>query len=402
MRQQARTRRPGAGVPSHIAMSLTAKSHGHSERESALRTLLEELLRAGVSAVDPETLVADRLQHGPALPEHSGLVLLAVGKAAAGMARGATRVVGTETRGLVVCPTATDMRGLDVVVGDHPIPGSDSFDAGRRLMAAAVDAGPEDLVLVLLSGGASAMAEVPASGVSEQQIIDATASLLASGSPITEINEQRKVLSALKGGGLTQAARPARVVTFAISDVPAAAPDLIGSGPTTGSDTFEVLADGSTAAQAVAQACREAGLEPEMLADPIAGPASSAGRSLGRTSIRLSEGSALVGFGETTVRVEGTGRGGRNQELALAAALEIAGTSALVGSIGSDGLDGPTKNAGAIVDGTTIARASVLGLDAAAHLAAHDSATFLEAVGDVVVTGPTGTNVGDLVVAIKP
>jgi glycerate-2-kinase len=269
-------------------------------------------------------------------------------------------------------------------------------------MAAAAAAGPEDLVLMLLSGGASAMAEVPASGVSEQQIIDATTLLLASGKPITEINEQRKVLSALKGGGLTQAARPARVVTFAISDVPTAASDVIGSGPTTGSDTFEVLADGSTAARAVAQACREAGLEPEMLADPIAGPASSAGRSLGRASVRLSGESALIGFVETTVRVEGTGRGGRNQEFALAAALEIAGTSALVGSIGSDGVDGPTNNAGAIVDGTTIARGSVLGLDAATHLEAHDSATFLEAVGDVVVTGPTGTNVGDLMLAVKP
>jgi len=366
------------------------------------RTLLEELLRVGVSAVDPETLVADRLQHGPALPEHRRVVLLAIGKAAAGMVRGVTRALETQTRGLAVCPAATDLPGVDVVVGDHPIPGSDSFDAGQRLMATAATAGFEDLVLVLLSGGASAMAEVPASGVSKQQIIDATTSLLASGRPITEINEQRKALSALKGGGLTQAARPARVVTFAISDVPAAAPDVIGSGPTIGSDTFEVLADGSTAARAIAQACREAGLVPEMLADPITGPASSAGRSVGRASVRLAEGSALVGFGETTVHVEGTGRGGRNQELALAAALEVAGTSALVGSIGSDGVDGPTNNAGAIVDGTTIARGTVLGLEAATHLEAHDSATFLEAVGDVVVTGPTGTNVGDLVVAIKP
>ncbi|MCH8992548.1 MAG: hypothetical protein IIA44_12490 [Acidobacteria bacterium] len=123
---------------------------------------------------------------------------------------------------------------------------------------------------------------------------------------------------------------------------------------------------------------------------------------MGRASVRLAEGSALVGFGETTVRVEGTGRGGRNQEFALAAAVEIVGTSVLVGSIGTDGIDGPTNNAGAIVDGTTIARATALGLDAETHLGTHDSATFLEAVGDVVVTGPTGTNVGDLVVAIKP
>ena len=367
-----------------------------------MRMLLEDFLRAGVAAVDPERLVETKLRHGPALPEYAGLVVLAVGKAAAGMVRGATRVLGTETRGLAVCPTATDLSGFDVVVGNHPIPGPGSFEAGVRLMAAAAAAGPDDLVLVLLSGGASALAEVPASGVSKQQIIDATTSLLVSGRPIAEINEQRKTLSALKGGGLTAAARPARVMTLAISDVVDASPDAIGSGPTTGSEIFEVLADGSTAARAAAQACWEAGLEPETLAEPFTGSASQAGSRLGKASIELAEGSALVGFGETTVRVEGTGRGGRNQELALAAALEIAGTSALVGSIGTDGVDGPTDNAGAIVDGTTIARGAVLGLDATTHLATHDSATFLEAVGDVVVTGPTGTNVGDLIVAIKP
>lgn len=368
----------------------------------APRQILRHLLHAGVAAVDPERLVANRLRHGPALPEHVGLVVLAVGKAAAGMVRGAMRVLGTETRGLAVCPAATDVFGFEIVVGDHPVPGPRSFEAGVRLMAAAAAAGPDDLVLVLLSGGASALAEVPAPGVSQQQIIDAATSLLVSGRPIAEINERRTALSAIKGGGLTRAARPARVVTLAISDVAAAGPDVIGSGPTTGSDIFEVIADGSTAAAAAAQACREAGLKPHLLTEPIAGPASPAGGSLGRASVRLAEGSALVGFGETTVRVEGTGRGGRNQEFALAAALEIVGTSVLVGSIGTDGVDGPTNNAGAIVDGTTIARATALGLDAETHLATHDSATFLEAVGDVVVAGPTGTNVGDLVVAIKP
>ena len=366
------------------------------------RRQLEMILRAGVTAVDPERLVADRLQNGPPLPEHAGLVVLAVGKAAAGMVRGAIQVLGTEARGVAVCPAPAELSGFDVIVGEHPIPGPGSFEAGFRLMAAATATGPDDLVLVLLSGGASAMAEVAASGVSEQQIIDATTSLLVSGRPIAEINEQRQILSAFKGGGLTAAARPSRVITLAISDVVDATPDALGSGPSTGSDLFEVIADGSMAARAAVQACREAGLVPEMLADPIGGPASLAGRALGRASVWLAEESALVGFGETTVRVEGTGRGGRNQEFALAAALEIAGTSALVGSIGTDGVDGPTKNAGAVVDGTTIERGGALGLDAATHLAGHDSATFLEAVGDVVVTGPTGTNVGDLAVAIKP
>ena len=366
------------------------------------RRQLEMVLRAGVTAVDPERLVADRLQNGPTLPEHAGLVVLAVGKAAAGMVRGAVQALGTEARGVAVCTAPAEFSGFDVIVGDHPIPGPGSFEAGFRLMAAAAAAGPDDLVLVLLSGGASAMAEVAAPGVSQQQIIEATSSLLVSGKPIAEINQHRTVLSALKGGGLTAAALPSQLMTLAISDVVDASPSTIGSGPSTGSDLFEVIADGSTAARAAAQACQEAGLVTEMLADPIGGPASSAGRRLGRASVRLTEASALVGFGETTVRVEGKGRGGRNQEFALTAAFEIFGTSALVGSIGTDGVDGPTDNAGAIVDGTTIERGVVLGLDAATHLATHDSATFLEAVGDVLVTGPTGTNVGDLAVAIKP
>ena len=366
------------------------------------RKQLEQMLRAGVDAADPETLVANHLRLRSPLPGHDQIVVLAVGKAAASMARGAAQILGARARGLAVCPAAVNLPGFDVVVGDHPIPGSGSFQAGHRLMDAAAAAGPGDLVLVLLSGGASAMAEVPAPGVSEQQIADVNSSLLVSGQPISQINQRRSSLSALKGGGLTAAARPARVVTLAISDVVDASSDVIGSGPSTGSDVFEVLADGSTAARGAARACLEAGLEPEVSGRPITGPASEAGSRLGGASRELGNRAALVGFGETTVLVDGPGRGGRNQELALAAALEIANTNALVGSIDTDGIDGPTGNAGAIVDGTTTDRGTALGLDAAKHLAAHDSATFLEAVGDVVVTGPTGTNVGDLIVAIKP
>ncbi len=352
--------------------------------------------------MDPERLVVDHLRLGSPIPEHNEIMVLAIGKAAAGMARGAVRELGIPTQGIVVCPVELDLPGFDVFVGNHPIPGAESFEAGRHLMDAASAAGPDDLVLVLLSGGASAMAEVPVPGVSQQQVSDVTSSLLTSGRPIAEVNERRSALSVLKRGGLTSAARPARVMTLAISDVVDAGPETIGSGPTTGCDVFEVLADGATASRAAATACREAGLRPEMLTAPITGEASRVGRRLGRSAGELAGHTALVGFGETTVRVRGTGRGGRNQELALAAAPELEGTSALLGSIGTDGIDGPTDNAGAIVDGTTAERGEALGLDVAAHLANHDSATFLEAVGDVIVTGPTGTNVGDLVVAMRP
>lgn len=366
------------------------------------RESLEQILLWGVAAVDPERLVSDHLRRVPRIANHPSVVLLAVGKAAAGMTRGAIGVLKTPTRGLAVCSTDTDLDGIEVIVGDHPVPGERSFEAGRRLMRMAAAAGPGDLVLVLLSGGASAMAEVPTPGVTEQQIIEANSSLLTSGRPITEVNEQRASLSALKNGGITGAARPARVVTLAISDIADASPDVIGSGPSIGSDVFTVLADGATAARAAAQACREKGLAPELLAAPIAGAASEVGKRIGRAAISLRRRTAIIGFGETTVHVDGAGRGGRNQELALAAALEISGSSALVGSIGTDGIDGPTANAGAIVDGTTVGRAQALGLDTDTHLASHDSATLLEATRDVIVTGPTDTNVGDLVVAIKP
>ena len=366
------------------------------------RKRLGQILGAGTAAVDPETLVRDHLRLGPPLPEHDEIVLLAIGKAAHGMARGAVQALGVPARSVVVGPTEADLSALDVFVGNHPIPGRESFEAGRRLLEAAGAAEPKHLVLVLLSGGASAMAEVPAPGVSEHQIREVAASLFKSGRPIADINQQRSALSALKRGGITAAARPARVVTLAISDVFDAGPEVIGSGPSIGSDVFEVLADGSTAARAVVQACRKADLDPEMSTRPITGPASDAGSHLGRAALALTNRAALVGFGETTVRVDGTGRGGRNQELALAAAIEIAGTNVLVGSIGTDGIDGPTGNAGAVVDGTTAKRGADLGLDAAAHLTDHDSATFLEAVGDVIVTGPTGTNVGDLMVAMRP
>ncbi len=169
-------------------------------------------------------------------------------------------------------------------------------------------------------------------------------------------------------------------MTLAISDIADAGSNVIGSGPSTGSDDFEVLADGSTAGRAAANARSEVGLDSKMLATPIMGSASQAGRELGRTAVGLTNRAALVGFGETTVIVDRAGRGGRNQELALAAALELVGTTALVGAIGTDGVDGPTENAGAIVDGTTVGRRADAGLDASAHLGDHDSATFLEAV----------------------
>jgi glycerate-2-kinase len=366
------------------------------------RDRLDWILGSAITATDPAKAVAERLRTGPPLPEHDELMILAIGKAAAAMARGAIEALGADAHGLAVCPTSETLPGFEVLVGEHPVAGPGSFAAGHRLLESARRARPGSLVLVLLSGGASALAEVAAPGVGEEQIRLVTSSLLTSGHPIVEINRRRSELSALKAGGLTEAARPAQVVTFAISDVAPAGPENIGSGPSVGSDLFEVLADGATAAAAAASASAKLGLEPKRLADPISGPANEFGGHIGRLATGLPSQEALIGFGETAVRVDGSGRGGRNQEVALAAAIEIAGSSVLVGSIGTDGIDGPTDNAGAIVDGTTLDRGKAAGLDAETHLRDNDSASYLESVGDVIVTGPTGTNVGDLVVAVQP
>ena len=254
------------------------------------------------------------------------------------------------------------------------------------------------LVVVLLSGGASSLAEAPLPGISATQISEDSATLLLSGMAISDINARRTALSAIKGGGLTRAARPARVITLALSDVGSADPSVIGSGPSLGSDVFRVVGDVTTALDGAARACRALGLE-AITTVPMTGAAREYGQHLASESARLRPHQVVLAGGETTVRVAGDGRGGRNQELALAAAIEITGTGAAIGSIGTDGIDGPTPHAGAIVDGDTISRGTTAGLDAMVSLSDNDSANYLEATEDIVVTGPTGTNVGDVAVA---
>ncbi len=359
------------------------------------------MLTAAVAAAEPESLVAARLHGSPELLGADSVVVLAVGKAALGMARGVRRVLGEGARGIVVTPDPKPLPPFLVIAGDHPIPSDASFAAGDRLLAAAQRAGPDEVVLALVSGGASALAEVPAPGFTPAEIAKRTSELLVSGRAIEAINEERTTMSLLKGGGLTRGARPARVVTLAISDVVGSDPAAIGSGPTLGCDAYEVIGDGASAAAAAAAFASASGLSVEVIADPVTGPARDAGEFIGRKAAALPAGAALVAWGETTVHVTGKGRGGRNQELALAAALQLSGTAAVVAALGSDGIDGPTRNAGAVVDGATIARGDARGRDAVAHLEDNDSAAFLEATDDVIVTGPTGTNVGDITVALR-
>jgi glycerate 2-kinase len=335
----------------------------------------------------------------------------------------------------------------------HPEPNEASVACGRHALAVASDArrAGEPLV-VLLSGGASAMLAVPADGLTLDDKVQATRVFLGSGLPIAAINGVRKHLSAIKGGRL--AARARRSVTFAISDVHApieADPAVIGSGPTVADQsTFadavhalrdagvldvmpsavrehlvrgeagereETIKDGDPrlarseffvvgtrhdAMEGVVSEARARGYQVALIGSPTLGEARDAAAAFiaeaRRRCTSLSPPLCVVASGETTVRIDGTGGvGGRNQEFALAAAEDLSSFGACaLASVGTDGIDGPTEAAGAIVDSTTIARARGIGLDAATALRAHDSHSFFRALGDLVTTGPTGTNVGDV------
>lgn len=420
------------------------------------RAAAESLVRAALAAVEPAGTVAralslegDTLRVAGGSTEYSArrVWIVGAGKAGAGMARAALDLLnGRVLGGTVAVPRGvhTELPGLTVWNAGHPVPDVHSMAAAADALAVARRAGPDDLIVCVLSGGASAMWAAPPPGVALGELQTLTSALLRSGATIDEINTVRRNVSCIAGGRLAAAAT-APILTLAISDVSGAAPHAIGSGPTvpdptTGDDAIEVLArreipispsirrhlrleaGGAQTARtvdadfhviasvrdALAAAAEEAarlGYEPTVVSDNLAGEAREAGREVVRALVRAgddpSRPHALLWGGETTVTVRGPGRGGRNQELALAAALALDGTSdPVVAAVGTDGVDGPTPAAGAIVDGGTAERGRAAGLDPAESLARNDSHSFLHAAGDLLVTGPTGTNVGDLVVAL--
>jgi len=418
--------------------------------------------------VEPGRLVAAALgREGEALvlrdaagrvrARHAGPVLLVgAGKAALAMARAAGAAArGLVRGGVVVVPhdaVAPAADHVTVLGGGHPLPDGAGAAASARLLAAVEAAGPDVLVLAVLSGGASALLEVPVPGVALEELRALTAALLAAGADIAALNTVRRHCSLVKGGGLARAARRAAGLwALVLSDVVGDDPAVIASGPTVADPTTfaealavlarlppatvpaairahlergaagevaetvkpgdPVLARTETVIvggnrEAVAAAAAEArvrGYAAGVLPRPLTGDAAEAGRHLAAAILALSPstGAALVGGGETTVRVVAGGRGGRCQHLALAAAVVLAGSDAVLIAAGTDGVDGPTDAAGACVDGGTVARARARGYDPAVALATTDSFPLLEATGDLVRSGPTGTNVADVVVALR-
>ncbi|MEZ4235485.1 MAG: DUF4147 domain-containing protein [Myxococcota bacterium] len=376
-------------------------------RWDALRRDAERIRAAAMRAADPAPRVRDALRE---LPDGGGaLRVLGAGKAAANMAAAAEAALGDRLDGgIVVVPEGHEvpLQRVEVRIGAHPVPDARSVAAGGALLAAARAAAPGDRFVGLWSGGASALVEVPQPGWTLEAIARETDRRLRAGDDIATINAARRTWSALKGGQLCRAG-PGTWLNLVLFDVPGDDPALVGSGPAIGAGTRDVAvgssADALAGAEGEAFALRYAVL---VLDAELRGEARDAGERLARAVSALPAPHppmALLLAGEPVVSgVPAGARGGRMQELALAAALALDGADAVVLALATDGRDGNSDATGALVDGGTAERARAAGVDPAAALAAHASNGALAASGDLRWSGPTGPNVRDLVVALIP
>ncbi len=439
-----------------------------------MRSEIRLLIRSALKAADPATavrrslriepsglLVRDQAENQPQeycyeLNAGRRLVVIGAGKAAPAMAAAVESVLGPRiTDGVLVTTVGRfkPLKRIQILTAGHPIPNGAGQKAAARLVRLVTGLGPDDLVLFLLSGGASALLPFPVKGIALRDKQRVTNQLLRSGATIQELNAVRKHLSRLKGGQLAALCRPARVISLILSDVIGNPLDAIGSGPTapdptTFGDAIEVLkkyclwhgtppaikkhleagrrgarpetpkpgdplfrrvqngiiGDNQMAVAAVADQARALGFNPFVLTTKLQGEAREAAtlfgtlardvRETGRPVLRPA---CLVAGGELTVTVTGRGKGGRCQELALATAKEIAGLSGTtLMAFGTDGTDGPTDAAGAVVDDATLLRAARKGLDPDRFLARNDSYRFFKSFGGLIKTGSTGTNVNDI------
>ena len=407
--------------------------------DKLLRQHANSIIAASIKAVQPDAAVSRALagHHFP-----GRILLVAAGKAAWQMAQAAYECLGERIEGGVVITkyghTMGPISNFVCCEAGHPVPDENSFAATQKALELVADLQPEDTVLFLLSGGGSALFEKPL--VSGEVLQDITGQLLASGADIVEINTIRKRLSAVKGGRFALACAPAQVFSIVLSDILGDPLDMIASGP--------AVPDSSTCEQAVAiaekyrlrltaearelltretpkqinnvttritgsvrelcaaaaDACRTLDYEPVVLTDQLCCQAREAGSFLAsvvKTHAGTGKKMAFIAGGETVVQLSGCGKGGRNQELALSAAVGIAGIpGAAVFSVGSDGTDGPTDAAGGYVDHETYGQLKAQGIDIYQILQNNDSYHALQKVNGLIITGPTGTNVNDVAVAL--
>jgi hydroxypyruvate reductase len=425
------------------------------------RVRLTAIFRAALAAVDAETAVRRALHRdgaqlaiaGRAVAPNARLVVLAAGKAAAAMAAGVEAVAADRVAAGLAVTKDGHGRALSRVAvreSSHPVPDARCEAAARELLAMASSAEPDDVLLVLLSGGASSLLACPQSGITLDEVATTTAALLAAGADIRELNTVRKHLVEVAGGRLARAAAARCIEVLIISDVLGDPLDVIASGPctpdpSTFADALAVLAARALreripprvlahleagargereespkpgdpgfarvharivaslgdALRAAGAAARAQQMQPIAVSAMLHGEARVAGRRLAALARSLAPATVprcLLAGGETTVTVRGVGVGGRSQELALAAAIELAGCDDVgLLAAGTDGSDGPTDAAGAFADGGSVARAASQGVDAARALADNDAYEFFAQEGGLLRTGPTGTNVMDLV-----
>jgi len=413
----------------------------------AARAIFDAALAAG----DVTPLVRRHL----ALESHHRRVLVfGCGKASAAMVAAAEEALGDRIAGgfvVVKDGCAVPVRRVEIADAGHPVPDARGLAASARLLELAQGAGEEDLVLFLVSGGGSALTPAPAPPITLAEKQELTRLLLASGATIGELNAVRKHLSRFKGGQLARAASPASVLTLALSDVIGDPLDVIASGPTapdptTFADAREVLArrglagrvpasiaarldaglrgeieetpkpgdrlfdrvtnvvigNNTLIADAAVAAASRLGYRPHLLTRELQGEAREVARELVARARRLEPPACLIAAGETTVTVKGKGRGGRCQEFALAAALEITPADRMTAlAAGTDGSDGPTDAAGAIVDADSVTRGTRAGGDARRAMEENDAYRFLTASGDLIVSGATRTNLLDLYLVLR-
>lgn len=392
------------------------------------------------------------------LNKFRNILVIGGGKATGAMAYALEEILGKRiTTGAINVPYSNqyETKIIKISEASHPVPDEAGVEGTRLIMSLVNQTKKEDLVICLISGGGSSLMPLPVEGVLLEDKKTLTDALIKSGAAIKEINAVRKHLSALKGGWLAKKAYPATVLNLILSDVVGDSLDTIASGPTVPDPTTfidaqkilhkynlwktapnsvrKVLSEGvegliedtpkpkdpsfkrvhnvilgniKTASLATFEYLKSEGLNAKLLSTNIEGEAREVGKTFVQTGLEKSSNQVLpkpMGFvwgGETTVTVKGKGAGGRNQELALAAALQLDNRACTVASLSTDGIDGPTDAAGAIVDSFTVVRAQQLGLNANEFLADNNSYGFFEKLNDLIITGPTGTNVNDISVMI--
>jgi hydroxypyruvate reductase len=408
------------------------------------RALLRQLFDTAVAAALPEKSIRQFLPS----PPKGRTIVIGCGKAAAAMARAVETHWHERLEGLVVTRYGhrVPTQRIEVVEAAHPVPDAAGLDAAKRMLEMVRDLSRDDLVLFLVSGGGSALLTLPAAGITLEDKQRINTALLKSGANITEMNCVRKHISAVKGGRLAAAAAPARVVTLAISDIPGDDPAVIASGPTVADPTtfddaiailekygirepasvishlraageetpkpgdprlgnceLHMVAAPQMSLQAAAAIAKGFGVTPLILGDAIEGEArevalvhAGIARQVLRHGQPVAAPCVLLSGGETTVTVRGSGRGGRNAEFLLALGIALDGAERVWAFAGdTDGIDGTENNAGAIVGPDTLRRARELGMDAKSMLADNDGYSFFRSLGDLVITGPTMTNVND-------